>query len=436
MKMKAKFILLFLLLFFQINLLNARTFKIERWKTAKGAQVVFYQAMEVPMLNINIAFAAGSAYDGPYFGLSALTTELLDQGAGNYDATQLAEKIADTGAQYNAETTRDMVVLQFKTLTKEDALTPAIDALAAIINKPLFRQEAFNREKSQQLIAIAQRQESPNEVANIAFFNKLYGNHPYAHPILGTEQTVKAINLNQVRDFYKRYFTSQNATIVLVGAIDSAQAHKLAEQLTAGLRQGSPAPIIPKAAPLPAEEKVTINYPSSQTILRLGQTGIDHANPNYFPLMVGNYILGGGVLVSRLANEVREKRGLTYGVVSQFIPMPGIGPFIINLSTVNQQADTALNITKETLINFLTKGPTEEELAAAKQYMTGSFPLSLASNSNIAGVLLRITFYKLPDDYLDTYITHINSVTTKDIKQAFDETLQPNRMLLVSVGKV
>ncbi|STX52527.1 zinc protease (peptidase, M16 family) [Legionella busanensis] len=434
--MKAKFILSFLLIFFQINLLNAQSFKIERWKTANGAQVVFYQAMEVPILNINIAFAAGSAYDGANFGLSALTTELLDQGAGNYDATQLAEKIADTGAQYNAETTRDMVVLQFKTLTKEDALTPAIDALTTIINKPLFKQEAFNREKNQQLIAIAQRQESPDEVANIAFFNKLYGNHPYAHPILGTEQTVKAINLNQVRDFYKRYFTSQNATIILVGAIDTAQAHKLAEHLTSGLRQGSPAPETPKAVPLSAEEKVTINYPSSQTILRLGQTGINHANPSYFPLMVGNYILGGGVLVSRLANEVREKRGLTYGVVSQFIPMPGIGPFLINLSTVNQQADTALKITKETLINFLTNGPTEEELAAAKQYMTGSFPLSLASNSNIAGMLLRIAFYKLPDDYLDTYITHINAVSTDDIKKAFDETLQPNKMLLVSVGKI
>ncbi|STX29838.1 zinc protease (peptidase, M16 family) [Legionella beliardensis] len=433
--MKSKFILFFLLLSFQYDVLYAAPFKIERWKTTKGAQVVFYQAMEVPMLTINIAFAAGSAYDGPHFGLSSLTTDLLDQGAGNYDATQLAEKIADTGAQYNAEATRDMIVMQLKTLTKEEALTSATEALAAIINKPLFKQDAFNREKSRQLIAIAQQQESPDEVANIAFFNKLYGNHPYAHPTLGTEQTVKAINLNQVRDFYRRYFTNQNATVVLVGAIDTEKAHKLAEQLTSGLPGGAPALTLPKAPPLNAQEKVTINYPSSQTIIRLGQIGIDHANPNYFPIMVGNYTLGGGVLVSRLANEVREKRGLTYGVVSQFIPMPGLGPFVINLSTVNDQASTALKVTEDVLTDFLKTGPTEEELAAAKQYMIGSFPLSLASNSNIASMLLRIAFYKLPDDYLDNYTAHIDAVTTKDIKQAFDDILKPNKMLVVSVGK-
>ncbi|WP_419419297.1 M16 family metallopeptidase [Legionella sp. D16C41] len=433
--MKTKFSLFLLLLFFHSTVLNAQSFEFERWKTAKGAEVIFYQAMEVPMLNINIAFAAGSAYDGPYFGLSTLTTELLDQGAGNYDVTQLAEKIADTGAQYNADATRDMVVLQFKTLTKKDALMPAIEALTAIISKPTFKQEAFNRKKNQQLIAITQRQESPNDVANNTFYSKLYGSHPYAHPVLGTEQTVKALTLNQVRDFYKRYFTNQNATIVLVGAIDRETAHKLADQLTSGLPQGSSAPLIPKASPLSNEEKIAINYPSSQTILRLGQVGINHNDPNYFPLMVGNYILGGGVLVSRLSNEVREKRGLTYGVVSQFLPMSGLGPFVINLSTVNNQAATALKITKETLTNFLSTGPTEEELAAAKQYITGSFPLSLASNGNIADMLLRVAFYKLPDNYLDTYIAHINAVTSSEIKQAFAETIKPNKMLLVSVGQ-
>jgi len=415
---------------------QANSFKTEHWQTTNGAQVVFYQAMEVPMLDINVAFAAGSAYDGKQFGLSALTTELLNQGNGNLDANQIADKLADTGAQYEGETSRDMIMLHLKTLSSEQALAQAIEALSLIINKPTFQYDAFTREKNQQLVTITQQQESPDEVANMAFFNKLYNTHPYAHAINGTQESVKNITLTQVRDFYKRYFVGDNMYIVIVGAVNSDKAHQLAEQLTQNMPKGQAAPSIVKAVPLSAAEKVAISYPSSQTMLRLGQVGIDHAVPDYFPLVVGNYVLGGGTLVSRLAYEVREKRGLTYGVVSQFMPMPGDGPFLISLSTKNSEANNALQVTEETLKGFLLNGPNEEELTAAKQYMTGSFPLSLASNSSIANMLLRIAFYHLPDDYLDTYTARIEAVTTEEIKQAFDTHIQLDKMLLVTVGQV
>ncbi|MFC3908992.1 M16 family metallopeptidase [Legionella dresdenensis] len=414
---------------------QAGSFNIERWQTSNGAQVVFHQAMEVPMLDVNVAFAAGSAYDGKNFGLSALTTELLDQGNARFDANQIAEKLADTGAQYESETSRDMVMLHLKTLTSEDALAQAMETFSLIITKPALRFDAFNREKSLLLSRITQQQESPDEVANIAFFSKLYKNHPYAHPINGTSQTVKMLSLNQVRNFYKQYFVGNNAYIVIVGAIDSAKAHELAEQLVKDLPSGQHAPAIIKATPLAAAEKANIPYPSSQTVLRLGQIGIDHTVPDYFALMVGNYVLGGGTMVSRLADEVREKRGLTYGVVSQFMPMPGDGPFIISLSTKNSQAVQALQITEETIKGFLQTGANEEELTAAKQYLTGSFPLSLASNSNIAGLLMRMMFYHLPDDYLDTYTARIEAVTSQEIKQAFDKHIRPDAMLLITVGK-
>lgn len=416
--------------------LHANTFKTQKWLTRNGAKVVFYQANEVPMLNINIAFAAGSAYDGKAFGLSALTLQLLNQGNGNLNASQIADNLADTGAQYEAETSRDMAVLKLKTLTSESALKQAIETFALIINKPDFKQEAFNREKNQLLMAIQQSQESPDNVANLAFFNKLYQDHPYAHSVNGTMETVKPLNAWQVRNFYKRYFVSANAVIVLVGAIDEAKAHQIAEQITQSLPKGEPAPAIPKAKPLALAEKFDIPFPSSQTMLRLGQIGIDHRTPDYFSLMVGNYILGGGILVSRLSYEVRELRGLTYGVTSQFMPMPGYGPFLISLSTKNEEAATALNVTRKTLSDFLKAGPSDEELTAAKQYLSGSFPMSLASNGNIAGMLLRITFYQLPDDYLNTYVSHIESVSRDDIKKAFDHQINPDKMLLVSVGKL
>lgn len=411
------------------------TFKTEKWLTNNGVQVVFYQAMEVPMLDISIAFTGGSAYDGSQYGLSALTTHMINQGNSGKNATIIAEALADTGSQFDAETSRDMAILSLRTLTSKEALSQSIEIFNQIINHPDFPDEAFEQEKKQQLMAIEQADESPDEIANINFFQALYQQHPYAHPVDGVKTTVSALNKKQVIEFYKQYYVASNAVLVMVGAIDSPTAHQLADQLTHDLAKGTPAPPIAKAMQLTKAEEIHIPFPSSQTLVRLGQIGIDHQNPDYFPLMVGNYILGGGALVSRLAIEVREKRGLTYGVTSQFTPMPGNGPFIISLSTKNNQAANALNITKDTLSSFINNGPNAQELESAKQYLTGSFPLSLASNRAIASLLLRMAFYHLPDNYLDDYVTQINAVTIDRIKQAFKHQVHPDKLLLVTVGR-
>lgn len=413
----------------------ANTFKTEKWKTQNGTQVIFYPAMEVPMLDISLAFAAGSANDGPQYGLAALTSQMMNQGNSGLGATTIAETLADTGAQYHVELNRDMVVLNLKTLVSNEQLTQASKTFAQIINHPDFPDEAFIREKKQQLLVIEKHQESPEEVANLNFFKALYQQHPYAHSVNGTAETVQSINKNQIIEFYKRYYVGSNGVLVMVGAITSQTAHQLAEQLTQELPKGEPVPEIAKAQPLPEAEVINIAFPSSQTVIRLGQVGIDYQNPNYFPLIVGNYILGGGVLVSRLAIEVREKRGFTYGIDSQFVPMPGRGPFLISLSTQNQQTKNSLDIIQKVLQSFINDGPSPEEMKAAKQYLTGSFPLSLAGNRNIANILLRMAFYHLPDDFLDNYTAHIRSVTPEQIKEAFKKQINPDKLLLITVGK-
>ncbi|CAM2918130.1 M16 family metallopeptidase [Legionella worsleiensis] len=413
----------------------ANTFKTQQWHTKNGVRVVFYRAMEVPMLDISMAFAAGSAYDGQYYGLSALTAHLLNQGNGGKNATQIAEALADTGAQFHTEVSRDMAVYTLRTLTSQDALHQSTLAFSQIINHPDFPDEAFADTKQQQLMAIKQVDESPDDVASLNFFKTLYQDHPYAHPVNGTLATLSSIHKKHVIQFYKDYYVSNNAVLVMVGALDPHQAHQLAEQLTQDLPQGKSATAIPKANQLHNAEQINIPFPSSQTVVRLGQLGIDHHNPHYFPLIVGNYILGGGTLLSRLGTEVREKRGLTYGVDSQFVPMPGEGPFIISLSTKNDQATHALDITHTTLSRFISNGPSKKELDAAKKYLTGSFPLSLASNRNIASLLVRMAFYNLPENYLDTYVQHINAVTHEEIRQAFKEQVNPEKLLLVTVGQ-
>lgn len=416
------------------NMATATHFKVTRWHTSKGVSVVFYKAMEVPMLDINMAFAAGSAYDGPSFGLAALTTRLLNQGNAGMNATQIAEALADVGSQYQADTTRDMTVLSLRTLNNKEALSQSVNTLTQIINHPDFPDEAFERAKKQLLMAIEQSKQSPNQIAQIHFFKNLYQEHPYSHPVSGTSETVESIKKNQVIEFYKKHYVTQNAVLVLVGAINQQKAHQIAEKITHSLPQGEPSTLTVRALTSTHQQTTNVSYPSSQTIIRMGQTGINHQNPYYFPLMVGNYILGGGTLVSRLGTEVRENRGLTYSVTSQFVPMSDQGPFIISLSTKNKQASEAIKLTKDTLISFIQEGPKKEELEEAKQYLTGSFPLSLASNRDMANLLLRMTFYHLPKDYLNNYMTKINQVTVNDIQHAFQQVINPNKLLLVTVG--
>lgn len=408
--------------------------EVEAFTTKTGVPVLFYQAMDVPMVHINLAFHAGSAFDGQRFGLSTLTTRLLNQGNQGQDANLIADQLANVGAQYSAESNQNMALISLKTLTRADALNAAIQTLASIVQHPDFPEHAFLREKNQQLIRIQQTQESPDDVADQTFFQALYQAHPYAHPIDGNQDTLKAITRGDVQQFYQHFFTQKNAHVILVGAIDASKAREIATTLTQDLPVGQKIPPIKKARPLATEMDIEVPFNASQTVLRIGQVGIDHQNTQYFPLLIGNYILGGGSLVSELAYELREKRGLTYGVYSDFTPMPGLGPFIIRSSTQTQQAKTAETLIRETLTRFIQQGPSAQELTAAKAYLTGSFPVSLASNQSLVAILTKIAFYDLPKDYLNHYIDNIQSITQEDVKKAFQSQVNPKKLLQVSVG--
>ena len=424
------------LLFGPLNPLYAKLdFKLERWHTKNGTKVIFYQAMDVPILDISLAFKAGSALDGDNHGLSYLTAQLMNQGNAGLDANTINEKLVEYGAQYDVDVSRDMAVLQLRTLTNEPALKHSINYFSSIVNQPTFPKEAITREKNQQIMAMTRQLESPQEIAKQNFFKQLYAKHPYAHPTIGNKEHVEKIQPQQIHDFYDQYYVGNNAYLVLVGAISHQKAHKLAEQITNKRPQGTKSPAVEQIKPFADKKQIDIPFHSSQTVIMLGQLGIDHHSKDYFPLYVGNYILGGGSLVSDLAIELREKRGLTYGVHSQFLPMPGIGPFIINFATKNEQAAEALTVTYSTLNEFITQGPRNQALDSAKRYLNGSFQLSLASNRNIADAIVRMSVFNLPEDYLDTYLENINNTSTNQIKSAFQKHINPNGLLQVSVGQ-
>ncbi|MCX7115407.1 MAG: pitrilysin family protein [Gammaproteobacteria bacterium] len=404
------------------------------WQTNQHVPVLFYQTQHAPMVTIHVAFRAGSAFDNQQFGLAALTTSMLNQGNDKLSAGELANQLAETGAIYASATNRDMADFSLTTLTDPDPFNGAIQQFIRILNHPDFPTAAFEQQKAQQLAAILNEKESAQFVARDAFFNALYAQHPYGHPVFGTPDTLKSIQVNDVMRFYHHQYNPENAVIVIVGKLSKDEASHLADELLQPLPHGQAAAPIPSATAPAANPPIHLTFPASQTALCLGQLGINHHSARYFPLIVGNYILGGGSLVSRLFDEVREKRGLTYGINSEFSPMPGSGPFLITASTAHKQEKAVLDIVQQTLATFLQTGPTDAELQAAKQYLVGSFPLSLSSNTDIANILLRMAFYQLPADFLDTYAARIQAVSKQDIQTAFQDIIKPNHMIQVSVG--
>jgi len=408
--------------------------EISQWKTSNGARVYYVAAPELPMLDVRIVFDAGSAHDKDLPGTALLTNAMLSEGAGGLTADEIAAAFEDLGANMGNASQRDMATLSLRTLTAEPTMNKALSMLTTVLTKPDFPQAAFERIQKQVLIGLQGEKQSPAAIARRAFYQNLYGDHPYASMPMGDEEVVSQLNTKTLKRFYKQYYVARNATVVLVGAIEQAQAKQIAEALTAGLTTGEMADPLPRVAELAEGNKVELEHPSQQTHIMMGQPGMSRDDPDYFPLYVGNHILGGSGLVSQLSNEIREKRGLSYSAYSYFRPMHQQGPYQLGLQTRNDQAEEALTVMKATLKAFIINGPSEKELTAAKQNITGGFALRLDSNSKIADYLAMIGFYGLPLDYLETFKGKVTNVTAADIKKAYERRVHPDNMVTVMIG--
>ncbi|HGX92857.1 MAG TPA: insulinase family protein [Candidatus Tenderia sp.] len=420
-------------LFFAIGAAQA-TPDIQHWNTSNQAQVFFVEAPELPMVDIRIIFNAASAHDGDKPGTALLTNGLLNEGTPQMNADQIAERFESLGAEFGSASLKDMAVVSLRSLTQKELLDPAVDTLAALLSQPTFPKENLERERKRLLTSLQAKKQSPGAIASEMFFKGIYQDHPYAAESSGTEASVKAIKRSDLVAFHQRYYVGSNATVAIVGAVSKKQAQALAEKVIGSLPQGKPAAAIAKVKPLTQGRTLTTFFPSSQTHILVGQPGMTRDDPDYFPLYVGNHILGGSGLVSRLSEEVREKRGLSYSAYSYFSPMRQQGPFQMGLQTRNDQADEALKVMMETLQTFIKEGPQATELEAAKQNLTGGFALRLDSNKKIIEYVAMIGFYDLPLDYLNTLLSRIESVTTEQIQEAFSRRITPDRMVTVMVG--
>lgn len=364
-----------------------------------------------------------------------MTNQMLRLGAGGMGENEIARQLADVGAQLSPRFDTDRAGLALRTLSSAPERKQALDVFAGLLQRPEFPEAVLEREKVRLISALKEADTKPETIAALTFYRLVFREHPYALRSSGEVETVGKLARQDLIDFYRKHYVAQHAVVAIIGDLSRDEAAAIAEEVTAGLPQSDGAELsLPAVAALGAGTTRFIAHPASQSHILIGAPGIRRDDPDYFPLFVGNHVLGGGGFVSRLVEEVRQKRGLAYSAYSYFSPLQRRGPFVIGMQTKREQTQEALAVVQKTLREFIANGPTQKELAAAKQNIIGGFPLRIDSNRKIHEHLALIGFYRLPLTYLDDFVKKVGRVTVADIKDAFARRIDPDKLVTVVVG--
>ncbi|CAC9486311.1 FIG015287: Zinc protease [uncultured Gammaproteobacteria bacterium] len=426
-----KFLVLFLLL---VSSVHAKL-NIQHWMTPEGAKVLFVQTKGLPILDISLNFDAASGKEGEKYGLASLTNSLLGSATQYRNEEQIINAFESLGAQFSGYSLKDMSIVSLRTLSRESILRKSLNIFTEVVTQPSFKQKYLTRAKRQILQSIRAAQQSPSSIASIAFNKAVFGEHPYAHEAIGTQDTIGNITTKDLKHHYQQFFVAKNLIIALVGDVSKVKAKQIARQISHGLNIGQKAKANPVVKPLNDAQDIHIDFPSKQTHLLIGQTGVNRSHPDFYPLYLGNHIFGGSGLTSILSGEIREKKGLAYSVYSHFSQMQSNGSFIMKLQTKNVQANKARKIAVQTLNNFINNNIDKQKLQDGKDNIIGGFALQTASNANILTYLSIIGFYNLPLDYLDTFTDKIKDISTQDIQNAFAQLINTDKLVIVSVGQ-
>lgn len=414
---------------------------IEHWTHASGARVYLVNSPSLPMLDVQLDFDGGSRRDpADRAGLAQATAALLSAGVAAHagqparDENQLSEAWVDLGAQFGAQASKDRFSVSLRSLTQPDLLARAVALAAQQLAAPAWPDPVWQRERERLLASLREAETRPATHAGRAFVRAVYGAHPYGFEPVA--QTLNRITVDDQRAFFRRHVAACRAQVTLVGAIDRVQADGIVNRFMDALQFNGCESLSPVGAVPAMAQPVEVSLPfaAAQAQVLMGQPGIARDDPDYFALLVGNYILGGGGFVSRLTTEVREKRGLSYSVYSYFSPGLHAGAFQVGLSTRPDQAAQAVSVSRDVLRQFVANGPTEAELRAAKDFLVNGFALRIDSNRKLLDNVANIAWHGLPLNYLDTWTQQVQRLSVADIRRAFARVLQPERMATVVVG--
>jgi zinc protease len=383
-----------------------------------------------------VEFPAGAGHDQrAKSGTAGLAQRLLKSGTDGMGEDEIARRLDDVGAQLAGRFDFDRGGLSLRTLSSARERRQALDVFARLLRAPVFPAEVLEREKVRLTGALKEADTKPDTIGSRTFYRLAYRDHPYAMRESGEVETVARITREDLAAFHRRHYAGRYAVVALIGDVTRAEAEAIAEQVTRGLPGASgQEPALPPVTALAVGETRLVAHHASQAHITIGAPGVARGDPDYIALYVGNYVLGGGGFMSRMTEEVRQKRGLAYSAASYFYPLQREGPFIISMQTRSDQAGEALDVARATLAEFVKDGPTAGELAAAKRNIVNSFPLRIDSNRKIHEYLALIGFYRLPLTYLEDFVKDVERVTVADIRDTFQRRIRPDRMVTVVVG--
>lgn len=415
---------------------------IEKLSSVKGAKAYLVQTRTLPMVDIEISIDAGDRYDPVgKNGLASMTAELMRYGArvqkGVLTEAQIADEIADLGADIGVSVGGERAVMRIRSLSRKDLRDRAVQLASVMLSAPTYEAAILEREKQRAITGLLEAETRPEAVLERRFRKLVYGNYP-----LGESPSVKSVSSVSTSDlarFHQQFYRGDRMIVSIVGDVSPIEAGEIVETLLKNMPQsGVMIPALPELQRSPIEplssREVEIPFDSQQAHIAIGMTAITRSNPDYFPLIVGNYILGGGGFVSRLMSEVREKRGLAYSVFSYFAPGKDTGIFQAGLQTKGDQAALALEVMSSTMANFITNGATPSELQAAKANLINGFPLRIDNNRKLLDNVSSIAWNDLPLDTLETWTQKVNAVTLEQVSAAFQKYLAMDRMKIVVLG--
>ncbi|MCV6598509.1 MAG: insulinase family protein [Mangrovicoccus sp.] len=408
------------------------TVEITEVTSPGGLTAWLVQSPELPFVSLEIAFRGGTSLDEPQArGAVNLMAALLEEGAGDLDARGFAEARDDLAASFYFDSSDDAVSVsaQFLTDTQEEAITLLRSALMA----PRFDAQAIERVRAQVLAGLRSDAEDPDTIASDTLAQMVYGSHPYAHPGSGTIDSVTGLSREDLIQAHGNTLARDRVYISAVGDITPEALGALMDRLLADLPEtGAPLPE-PAALALDGDVHVT-PYDTPQSSILFLQEGIHRDHPDFFPAFVLNQILGAGGFGSRLMSEVREKRGLTYGIYAYLASKDYANLLIGRMATANATVGESIEIIRAEWERMASDGVSAEELEQAKTYLTGAYPLRFDGNSRIAGILLGMQMDGMPMDYINTRNAKIEAVTLADVNRVAASLLRPEELTFVVVG--
>ena len=408
--------------------------EVQHWQTKNGVPVSFVVRHELPIVNINISFAAGSAYDGKHFGLANLVGQALTTGTQTHDELAMDQMLDRYGADVGVDTGRDMTVVSMRSLTKQPDLDRVVQLVADMLGHAIFPDKPWLRLRNEQLVGIKLALQNPATIARQRLYQIVYDKHPYAHPVVGTVSSVPFLTVSMARRFYRQYYVAHNAMVSIVGDLTTAQARKLANELTATLAKGKAALSIPKPTPIEHSRTIHVSFPSKQTTIMMAINGVPAYVSDMLGLKVANIAFGGGGLVSQLSQVVREQHGLVYRVGSNWIGYRHSGLFVFSAQTRNASTEKAVQLMQAELKGFCHHGMNTAAFTLAKQYLAGQFPIALVTNGTLVNVLSRLAFYHFPHQYLQTFLSKLQQVDRVQANQQFAKVINSEHVVTVTVG--